>query len=103
MTQVNSHASSACPETEDCTTIAELSGSIPEAMNNAAVSSILRRSSEGVWGHGDGVQIDDAEDAFVIVLDLHPALQRAKIVSDVEISGRLHAGENSGFHGKFPW
>ena len=47
----------------------------------------------------DGVQIDDAEDALVVVLDAHPILERAQVIADVQISGRLHAGEDSCFHG----
>ncbi len=46
----------------------------------------------------DGVQIDDAEDALVVVLDLDPVLQRAQIISDVQIAGRLNAGEDACFH-----
>ncbi len=54
----------------------------------------------GVLVERDGVQVDDAEDALVIVLDAHPVLERAQVVSDVQISGRLHAGKDSCFHGK---
>jgi hypothetical protein len=43
------------------------------------------------------VQVDDAENALVIVLDAHPVLERAQVISDVQISGRLHAGEDSCF------
>ena len=33
--------------------------------------------------HRDGVQIDDAEDAFVVALDLNPVLQRSQIISNM--------------------
>ena len=54
----------------------------------------------GVLVERDGVQVDDAEDALVVVLDAHPILERSQVISDVKISGRLHAGEDSCFHGR---
>src|SRR5208282_5898176 len=48
----------------------------------------------------DRVQVDDAENALVVVLDSYPVLERPQIVSDVQIPGRLHAGKDSCFHGK---
>ena len=53
----------------------------------------------GVLVEGDGVQVHDAEDALVIVLNAHLVLERAQIIPDVQIAGRLHAGEDSCFHG----
>ena len=44
------------------------------------------------------MQVDDAVDAIVVVLDLGPVLQRAKIISDVRAAGGLDAGEDSCFH-----
>jgi hypothetical protein len=32
------------------------------------------------------------------MLEAHPVLERPQVVADVEISGRLNAGQNSGFH-----
>ena len=52
----------------------------------------------GVLVHGDGVQVHDAENALVVVLDADPVLQRAEIISDVQVSGGLHSGEDSCFH-----
>jgi hypothetical protein len=37
----------------------------------------------GLLINRDRVQIDDAEDAFVIVLNAHPVLERAQVISDV--------------------
>ena len=48
----------------------------------------------------NGVQVDDAENALVIVLDSHPVFERPQIISDVQISGRLHAGKDSCSHGR---
>ena len=47
------------------------------------------------------MQVHDAENALVIVLDAHPVFERAEVISDVEISGRLHSGEDSCSHGKW--
>ena len=38
------------------------------------------------------MQIDDAENAFVLVLDGGPILQRAEIIADVKLAGGLNAG-----------
>ena len=49
VTQVNSQASSACPDIGDWTTIEEMSGSMPEAIKSAAVSRIFAFRVEGSW------------------------------------------------------
>src|ERR1700731_553497 len=46
----------------------------------------------------DGVEIHDTVDTVVVILDLGPVLQRAKIISDMRAAGGLDAGENSCFH-----
>ena len=48
--------------------------------------------------HRDRVQIHDAEDTFVVVLDPDPVRQGAEIVADMQIAGRLYARQNAGFH-----
>jgi hypothetical protein len=48
----------------------------------------------GVMINGHGVQIDDAENRVHIVLQLHPVLQCAEIIAEVELAGRLHAGKD---------
>jgi hypothetical protein len=45
----------------------------------------------GILKGRDGVEVDDAEDALVVVLDADPAFQSAQVVADVEISRRLNA------------
>jgi hypothetical protein len=35
------------------------------------------------------------------MLNADPVLERAQIVSDMQVSGRLHAGEDSCFHGRW--
>jgi hypothetical protein len=44
------------------------------------------------------MQIDDAEDAFVIALDFRPVLQSPKIVAQVKLTARLNARENTCLH-----
>src|SRR5262249_16439183 len=41
------------------------------------------------------MQIDDAEDALEIVLQRDPVADRAEIVAEMQIAGRLDAGKNS--------
>ena len=47
---------------------------------------------------GDGMQVDDAIDAIVVVLDFRPILEGSEVVSDVRAAGRLNARKNSCFH-----
>src|SRR5689334_4906009 len=44
---------------------------------------------------GQRVQIDDAEDALVIVLQRDPVADRAEIIAEMKIAGRLNAGKNA--------
>jgi hypothetical protein len=46
----------------------------------------------------DGVQIDDAEDRLIVILEVDPVLERAEVIADVEVAGRLDAAENTWFH-----
>ena len=46
---------------------------------------------DGILPHRDRVQIDDAIDAVVAVLQLDEALDGAEIVAEVQIAGGLHA------------
>jgi hypothetical protein len=45
--------------------------------------------------HGQRVQVDDAEDAFVIVLQRDPVADRPEIIAEMQIAGRLDAGKNA--------
>ena len=45
--------------------------------------------------YGDGVQVDNAVDAVIALLQRHELGDGAKIVSEMQISGRLNAGENA--------
>ena len=44
------------------------------------------------------MQVYDAVDAIVVILDLGPVLQRSQIISNVRTACRLNAGENAFFH-----
>ena len=63
------------PAPDDCTTSAECLGSMPIASSMPASSSILARSSCRLLIDRDRVQVDDAVDAIVVILDLGPVLQ----------------------------
>jgi hypothetical protein len=55
---------------------------------------------------GDRVHVDDAEDAVMLVLQRHELADGAKIVAQMQIAGRLDAGEDerleSGGHDVLP-
>ena len=44
--------------------------------------------------HRDRVQVDDAIDAVVAVLQLDEALDGAEIIAEMQVAGRLHAGKH---------
>ena len=44
------------------------------------------------------MQVDDAEDAVILVLDLHPVLDGPEIVADVQAACGLDAGKDAFFH-----
>ena len=50
----------------------------------------------GVLEHGDGVEIDHAIEAVMLGLERHEFGDGAEIVAEMEIAGRLHAGEDAG-------
>ena len=53
----------------------------------------------GILPCGDGVQVDDAVDAVVAILQLDEALDGAEVVAKVQIAGRLHAGKHQFLEG----
>ncbi len=44
------------------------------------------------------MKIDDAEKTFVFALQRDPIFQRAEIIADVQVAGRLRAAEDAFFH-----
>ena len=61
----------------------------------------LRRQLARVLPDGDGVQIDDAEDAFVIALQSHPVAQRPEVIAERGDARGLDAGKDA-LHGTCP-
>src|SRR5207247_6062691 len=53
--------------------------------------------AQGACGVGlrDGVQVHDAEQAVVLVFQLDPVLHGAEVIADVQVAGRLDAGEDA--------
>ena len=98
VTQVSSQASSACAGTEDCTTIRECVRIDTRGEKQRGKFADLGAQFIGLLINRDRVQIDDAEDAFVIVLDPDPVSERAQIIADVQVAGRLHARQNAWNH-----
>src|SRR5207247_380605 len=47
-----------------------------------------------VVGLRDGMQVHDAEQAVVLVLQLDPVLHGAEVIADVQLAGRLDAGKD---------
>ena len=94
-TQLKIHASSACPETWLWLNTICLVGSIPEAMKAAVTSRVLRVSSAGPphtsTGHRDGVHVDDAIETVVRLLQLDEIDDRAEVIAEMQIAGRLDA------------
>src|SRR5256884_600119 len=53
------------------------------------------RQGRGVVGLRDGVQVNHAEEAVVLMLQAHPVLHRAQIVADVQLARGLDTGEDA--------
>ena len=57
--------------------------------------------TEQLRGHHrlrQGVEIRQEEQALALVLHRHPLLDRAEVVAEVEVAGRLDAGDDSHVH-----
>ena len=52
--------------------------------------------------HRNSVEINDAKNALVFMLQLDPITEGAKVVAYMKVSGRLHPGEDSCFHRQLP-
>src|SRR5215813_10311672 len=57
----------------------------------AGVARELGRTAPDVDRHGDGVHVDDAIDAIVRLLHLHEVDDRAEVIAEMQIAGRLDA------------
>ncbi len=78
------------------------SGSSPAASSPIAISRV--RSARAAWSYWPvmRVQVHDAVEAVVAILQRDPVLDRAQPVADVQFAGGLDAGEDGGHGGKLP-
>src|SRR6516225_10454498 len=58
---------------------------------------LTRRGAQLGWilRQGQGVQVDDAENAVVVVLQGDPVADGAEIVAEMQVAGRLNAGKDA--------
>src|SRR5262249_34534237 len=69
----------------------------PDSKVDARKFACLVTENSGVLWDRNRVQIDDAEEAFVLVLERDPVAQGAKVIAEMNVAGGLRAAENS-FH-----
>ena len=50
----------------------------------------------GLVGHREGVEVDDAVEGVVLVLAADPLPQRPQVVAEVDVTGGLHARQDTG-------
>ena len=75
------------------------SGSRPAAIQSAAMSYALGTISDGVGVvAGQRVPVGDEVEAVVPVLQRRPVVQRPDQVTEVELSGRAHARNDTRLH-----
>ena len=71
-------------------------GSMPAASQSITMSQTFCSMTSGVFVvRGQRVPVGDEEQARVLVLQLHPVLQRAVVVAEVQRAGGAHAGQNA--------
>ena len=58
---------------------------------NGGVDAGLLAQQRRILRHGDGVQIDQTEDALIFALQGYPVLYRAKVVAEMRDAGGLDA------------
>src|SRR5271155_4168956 len=68
-----------------------------DAGGDIGSSHLARRSAQlgGILGLSERVQVDDAEDALEVVLQLNPVPNGSEIITKMQIAGRLDAGKNT--------
>ena len=57
--------------------------------------ALFQTAGVGVVG-GQGVEVGDEEVAVVVLLQVHPVVEGAHVVAEVQSAGGAHAGENTG-------
>ena len=92
------HASWLCSGTWLCTKTVATSGSRPMANSIAASSHRALADDAGLLRDRQGVEVDDAVERVDLVLAGDPVPQRAQVVAQMDVTGRLDAREHTG-HG----
>ncbi len=97
-TQLKIQVSSAWPDTWLWLNTMCFFGSMPAAMKAAVdlagVAGKLRRAAPDVHALRDRVHVDDAIDAVMRLLQLHEIDDRAEVIAEMQIAGRLDARKN---------
>ena len=94
-THMKIQVSRTCACTADCAKTMWFFGSSPQASRAATSSRVCAVSARRVVRLGDGVQVDRAPDALMVVLQRDPVADRAEIVAEMRYAGRLDAGKDS--------
>ena len=55
-----------------------------------------------VLPHRDRMQVHDAEDAVMVALQAHPVADGAQVIAQMQIAGRLNAGEDAPHEDQIP-
>ena len=93
--QFKTQASSACSGTWLWLKTMFFLGSIAAGDEGRRDLARVVAQRQRVLRHGDGVQIDDAVEAVVGLLQLDEFDDRAEIVAKMQIAGGLHAGKDA--------
>ena len=97
VTQLSNQVSSVCSGTSDWIKIGgHFRIDSDREVNTREVAGFL---DQNFWilRKGNGVEVYDAEETFVLVLQRHPIAQRAEVIPQMNIAGGLSAAEDS-FH-----
>jgi hypothetical protein len=66
-----------------------------EEVERDVLQVLLQERGVGVVG-GEGVEVGDEEVSVVVLLKVHPVMERAHVVAKVQATGGSHAGEDAG-------
>src|SRR5690606_19488555 len=68
-----------------------------DARGDIGGRDLARRAAQmlRILRQGQRVQVHDAEDAVIVLLQLHPVPDRAQIIAQMQVPGRLYARENA--------
>jgi hypothetical protein len=59
------------------------------------VEGAVADDAGAVVARGQRVPVGDEEEALVLVLEFHPVLQHPVVVTEVQLTGRSHAGKDA--------